>query len=529
MQIKVFYCKNSILILERWMNVQMFSLVLSCGLLLSCGDFGDEINKQSIISSKNRTFFIHQEMRTWQTNRLIVGLKPSSDLTMRDFLSERFKDTRILSFSDNLRDSRVWVLEMESPYQAFLDYERTNYEMTQDESNKHVGEIEFIYPDSHMTMENRLQDHEDIQCQREDCLPGKFEISSLQKVPSGKEAKSLLVDPLTPAGWHHKAIGADATWQKTLGSPAVKIAVIDLGFEQSHPDLQSAWLGNMEEVPANNLDDDQNGLVDDVSGWNFATHSADLIYGAGPAHGTATSGVIGARQNGFGTQGICSRCSLLPLVIDDRVSSAILAFQYARAMNVAVVSNSWGYALEMPSMQGLMTVIEEITQYGRGGLGTSVVFAMSNKARNDCEGVNADISALESVIAVSSVDQQDQKVASSGFGPCLDIVAPSSSRPEGGIVTTDRVGSKGINSGSSDDFSNRNYTKKFYGTSAAAPQVAGALGLIYSLDPNLSAKAAASKLFQLAEKVNTDVGQYDPQTGKSPFYGYGRLNIGGLK
>jgi subtilisin family serine protease len=333
-------------------------------------------------------------------------------------------------------------------------------------------------------------------------------------------------EPLFPKTWHLDAIQAPTFWTHTKGMPQVTIAVIDLGFEADHPDLKSAWRAHPGEIPENGLDDDGNGYVDDVRGWNFATGNQNLIYGAGPGHGTATSGIVGARENSIGTLGVCPRCSMLPLVIDDRVSTAILAFQYAKAQGASVVSNSWGYSLDLPVMQGLVVAIDELTKEGRGGKGASVVFAMGNSRRDDCGGRSPDLSSLEQVIAVSSVGHNLKIVNSSGYGPCLDLVAPSSATPQGGIVTTDRVGVKGFNSGQKEELTDLNYTQRFYGTSAAAPQVSGALGLIYSRWDGISRQVAESMLMQKTQKVHQDTAAYDPRSGKSKEYGYGLLFLG---
>ena len=152
---------------------------------------------------------------------------------------------------------------------------------------------------------------------------------------------------------------------------------------------------------------------------------------------------------------------------------------------------------------------------------------MDNRERDNCRGREPDISSLESVIAVSASDQNDQKIASSGYGPCLEILAPSASSARNGIATTDRPGTKGYNQGAdAGDFSDLGYTSTFYGTSAAAPQVAAAFALLYAANPNLSSIEAKQILLHSTDKISPDRANYDPKTGLSPLYGYGRLNIG---
>jgi subtilisin family serine protease len=333
-------------------------------------------------------------------------------------------------------------------------------------------------------------------------------------------------EPLFPAQWNMATIGVETAWRSTDGDPREVVAMIDLGFEESHPDLKDAWLINPGEIPGNGKDDDQNGKVDDVTGWNFATGGANLIYGADNSHGTCTSGIVGARVNGQGTSGICPSCRLLPLVIDDVVSNEAAAFHYAIERGATVISNSWGYSLDAPRTDVLVEAIKTAAETGRGGLGVPIVFAMGNFGADDCAGSDPDISALPTVVAVSSVDKTDTKVGASGYGACLAVVAPSSESQANGIVTTDRVGTNGFNTGANaSDLPDLSYTNTFYGTSAAAPQVAGSFALLLARDPSLTREAVIDLLAKNAAKVSPGAAAYDAN-GHSAQYGYGRLDVG---
>ncbi len=416
--------------------------------------------------------------------RLIIGLKPGETLA-----EDRLRDLEALGFRPLLatlgEESRIKIFEGASAAQLL----NQNILDTFAQENG----VDFVHPDFKLTLRHHF--------------PSPLSFSETKRDVASNLAleEQAVTEPLFHKAWHLDVIQAPTFWTHSKGGAEVTIAVIDLGFESTHPDLEPAWQSR---------------------GWNFAIDNQNLIYGAGPGHGTATSGIVGARENSLGTLGVCPQCSLLPLVIDDRVSTAILAFQYAKAQGASVVSNSWGYGIDLPVMQGLVAAIDEITTEGRGGKGASVVFAMGNLHRDDCGGRFPDLSSLEQVIAVSSVGRNMKKVNSSGFGPCLDLVAPSSATPLGGIVTTDRVGAKGFNSGQKEDLTDLNYTQRFYGTSAAAPQVSGAMGLIYSRWPEISRRDAEEKLMQQAQKVDRDTGAYDPRSGKSEEYGHGLLFLG---
>jgi|GEM_PF-5673811 len=315
-------------------------------------------------------------------------------------------------------------------------------------------------------------------------------------------------------------------WGETRGSADIVIADLDLGFEQDHPAMAGAWYQNKGEIPGNKIDDDKNGYKDDVSGWNFATNGTNLLYGASNKHGTATSGIVGARMNGPGTVGICPLCVILPVVVDNVPSNAAAAFYYAKAAGAAVITNSWGYTLNSPTTDIVVDAINNVATTGRGGRGTSIVFAMSNYPRNDCRPSNPDISAIPSVIAVAGSDHHDVKTTTSAFGPCLKILAPSSDTTSNAIMTIDRIGTNGYNDGSTaGNIPDANFTNSFYGTSAAAPQVSGVMALLYSLRPDATSAEVLTAVLAGADKINPSVANYNNE-GHSDLYGYGRLNAG---
>jgi hypothetical protein len=344
-------------------------------------------------------------------------------------------------------------------------------------------------------------------------------------------------EPYFPRQWHLENTGqtggtpgsdlnAKAAWAITQGTPETLVAVIDVGFEQLHTDLNAAWFINSGEIPGNRTDDDGNGLKDDVSGWNFATNGTNLVYGQNPAHGTSSSGIIGARANGVGVTGLCPQCKILPIVIDQDVETAVAGFLYAKSFNPKVISNSWGYKIGTPRLDALVDAINQTASNGRNGKGISIVFAMGNSNRNDCRLPEPDISSLESVLAVSSVDHNDLKVAQSAFGLCMDFVAPTSGSTINAIGTTDRPAEKGYNRGENpDDFPDLDFTHTFYGTSAATPQVAAVLALIYAVKPDITSAQAFQLLRDNADKVQPGLAAYSAN-GHSQTYGYGRINAG---
>jgi len=353
------------------------------------------------------------------------------------------------------------------------------------------------------------------------------------------EARSIEVsDPYFSAQWNLKNtgqngatpgvdLGIESVWEVTRGTPGTIVGVLDLGFEQNHKDMTGAWFTNEREIPANKKDDDGNGLIDDVRGWNFSINGNNLIYGAAPNHGTATAGIIGARSNDLGITGICPECKILPVVVSGRVSEDASAIGYAMAMGASVLSNSWGYALESPRTDVVVEALSKAALKGRGGKGLPILFAMRNAATDDCRQTSPDISAHPNVIAVSSIDFHDKKVVNSGFGKCLQFLGPSSGANVNGVPSTDRPGSLGYNTNGEGNFEDLDFHSAFWGTSAATPQVAGLFALLLSHEPDLSLEQALSRMRASAIKANAGEASYDPVTGHSTKYGYGRAS--GLK
>ncbi len=326
-------------------------------------------------------------------------------------------------------------------------------------------------------------------------------------------------------------VGADINvlpaWEHTTGDANIKIALIDLGFEQDHPDLKDAWAINTLEIAGNKIDDDRNGFIDDVRGWNFDLDNHNLLYGAANSHGTATAGLIAASANGIGVTGVCPGCKVLPILIYTDIEDAAAAMYYARDQGAQVISNSWGYKIGTPETELLEQALHDVAVNSRGGKGISIIFAMPNHQSNACRSSGLDISGHPDVIAVSSIDNNDRKIQASGFGPCLKFVGPTGPDKSSGITTTDRMGNNGYNKPgiSHDDLDDLNYTQSFYGTSAATPVVAGVFGLIYSLNKDLSALKVLETIRDSADRVSPEEAAYD-QDQHSNTYGFGRPNAG---
>lgn len=212
-------------------------------------------------------------------------------------------------------------------------------------------------------------------------------------------------NPLFADQWHLRntgqgggIAGADAelvdAWDVTTGSPDVVIAVIDDGVLHSHPDLSPNLWTNPGEVAGNGLDDDGNGKIDDVHGWDFARDTPDTNpIGGVNSHGTSVAGIAAAHAKG-GVTGACQRCRVLPVKIFHGSSfagdaAAAEALRYA-ARHADVLTNSWDG--DTPSSP-ISSAIEFAVTAGRGGKGAPVLFASGNSASghlsNDLDGLTS--------------------------------------------------------------------------------------------------------------------------------------------
>jgi subtilisin family serine protease len=369
-----------------------------------------------------------------------------------------------------------------------------------------------------------------------------------------KDYRAIPDDPLFSEQWHHRNTGdaggtpdadidTDLAWDFTFGNPATIIAVIDGGFDMTHPDITPNFSINTADMDADGIDDDGNGFIDDRIGWDFAG-CAGLPCGDNTLepdnHGTATIGTAAAKgRNTLGVAGSCPDCRVIPIKPDYTPFADALAFGYAQSRGAKIISCSWGYTL-LPTTMVVVTAINNAVMAG-----VTVLFAMPNRDMPYCFAIEGDIASLPSVIAVSRSTNTD-RCDLGGYGDCVDVLAPSahcntlsSGRGTLWAVTTDRQGPDGYNSASpgpdfcmcpSTEGADLDYTRCFSGTSFSTPLVAGVAGLILSADNTVTPLQVRYLLQDCADKIEPSAGQYSPVTGYSdPASGgakhaFGRVN-----
>ncbi|MDD1724516.1 MAG: S8 family serine peptidase, partial [Methanospirillum sp.] len=272
-------------------------------------------------------------------------------------------------------------------------------------------------------------------------------------------------------------IDAPGAWDTTTGASSVVVAVVDTGVDYTHPDLSSNIWANPGEIAGNGKDDDGNGYIDDVRGWNFYAGTNDPMDNNG--HGTHCAGIISATgNNGLGIAGTSWTSRIMPLKFlsssgKGSTSGAISAILYASRMGAHVISNSWGGT---QSSQSLKEAIEAssavvVCAAGNGGNNTDVspVYPASYSSGN--------------IISVGASDYTDKLASFSNYGPSsVDLVAP-------GLVITSTYPSKKYVSLS--------------GTSMAVPFVSGAAVLVKAVHPSYSNIQIKSKILDSVDAISS--------------------------
>lgn len=288
-------------------------------------------------------------------------------------------------------------------------------------------------------------------------------------------------------------IDAPEAWEITTGSRAVRVGIIDTGIDYTHPDLAANIWTNPAEIAGNGIDDDGNGYIDDVRGWDFVNNDADPM--DDHYHGTHCAGTIGGvGNNGSGVAGVNWQVSLVGLKFlsssgSGTTSDAVEAVSYANGLGLDLTSNSWGGG---GFSQALYDAIAAANTAGH-----LFIAAAGNSARNTDPSPNYPSGYdLPNIIAVAATDHADQLATFSNYGiASVDLAAP------------------GVNTVST---SPGNTYRTLSGTSMATPHVAGAAALLLSRQPGLAAPELKAALLNSVDLLPALSGRVLTQ---------GRLNV----
>ncbi len=282
-------------------------------------------------------------------------------------------------------------------------------------------------------------------------------------------------------------IEAPAAWDTEMGANTTVVAVADTGFNYNHEDLQGMLWVNDDDIPGNGIDDDNNGYIDDVNGWNPYSGTNNIWDDGG--HGSHVSGILAARTNN--TKGIAGMAQVTIMPIK--------------------VFGTWGGTWEALAESLYYAVDNGAAVYnisGGGGGGTpdlaaGVDYAYNNGMAVICAAGNYNSSSLfypaayTNAIAVSGTDRFDQRYTSSNYGNWIDVAAP------------------GV-----DVYSCLNNSPNAYdwltGTSMSSPHVCGLAALCLTIDPTLTPDEIRALLRDNADDLGNP--------GFDIYFGYGRIN-----
>jgi subtilisin family serine protease len=272
-------------------------------------------------------------------------------------------------------------------------------------------------------------------------------------------------------------IDAPEAWDIFTGSSNVVVAVIDTGIDYNHVDLAANIWINEDEIPNNGIDDDNNGYVDDVRGWNFVSNNNDPMDDMSYLtmyHGTHVSGTIGAiGNNGEGVTGVNWNVKLMAVKFLNQygvgtTANAISAIDYSTTNNAHLSNNSWGnYTYD----QALYNAITRARNAGK----LFVAAAGNDNLNTDNYPFYPACYYQPNIIAVLATDHNDNRSGFSNYGPIsIDLGAPGGSGP--GFPEVQNI------------YSTKRYDayQFLYGTSMAVPHVAGVAALAWGKCPPLT-------------------------------------------
>ena len=317
-----------------------------------------------------------------------------------------------------------------------------------------------------------------------------LEVSPAAVAKAAKAASTMpFNDPLLNEQWHYNndghiagtKVGADANvfkaWETGVtGSKDVLVAIIDGGFQVDHPDLKdNVWINTAELNGKPGVDDDGDGYVDDIYGYNFVINSSDIN---AHSHGTHVAGTVGAtNNNGIGVCGVAGGSDgkggvkmMVCQVFDSRASSSAVAdfgaaLVYAADRGASIAQCSWGASVAGDEDKSVTEAVDYFTKNGGGDKmnGGLCIFASGNN------GEEGDYypGCLDKVVAVGSMAPDGSVAYYSNRGKWVDVTAPGGLEDNGqqyGVLSTLPNSTYGYNEG----------------TSMACPHVSGIAALILS-------------------------------------------------
>ena len=287
-----------------------------------------------------------------------------------------------------------------------------------------------------------------------------------------------------PNGGTNGVPGADVdalrAWELTQGDRSVVIAVIDTGVDYTHPDLRdNIWTNTIEANGKPGVDDDNNGYIDDIHGYDFINNDGDPIDDHN--HGTHCAGTIGGSHNDVGVAGVMRNVSIMGVKFlsasgSGSTEGAIRSIDYATSQNVDIMSNSWGGG-------GFSQALEDAIKNARDKGITFVAAAGNSATNNDNSPHYPSNYNLSNVVSVAAHNNRDDLASFSCYGKrTVHVAAPGRN-----ILSTTKNNSYAV----------------YSGTSMATPHVSGVIGLLFSHGIRLSHEELRERLLATSVPVRS--------------------------
>ncbi len=335
-------------------------------------------------------------------------------------------------------------------------------------------------------------------------------VMTLAKVPNDANY------PLQMSFWDN--VNAPLAWDYSTGSSDVVVAVIDSGADILNPDLVTNIWQNPREIAGNGIDDDNNGFVDDINGWNFVENNSDIRNAIlnrssdeeAVSHGTLVAGLIGAvGNNGRNGTGINWQVKIMPLRAIDNLGSGSYT-DITRAVDYAVRNGARVISMSFVGENNDPVLRDSLRSAYEKGI---VIVAAAGNNRDDTS-VNPyyplcyDAYDSENwILGVTSINSNNRLSSFANYGRCVDIAAPGER-----IYSTEHyLPEQGYN---------QEFGGMWQGTSFATPIVAGTAALLKATRPEWKAKEIINQILQTAQNIDNVNTSFVGQIGR------GKLNAG---
>lgn len=316
-------------------------------------------------------------------------------------------------------------------------------------------------------------------------------------------------DELYQDQWYLDKINVEAAWPVATGAGVI-VAVLDSGVATDHPDIKANIWTNPGEVAGDDIDNDSNGFVDDVHGWDFvdedsdpSPESDDLSDDQSTGHGTAIAGIIAATtDNNIGMAGVARDARVMPIrVLDSQGSGS--SNDVARAVTYAVANGAQIINLSLVGYRRNSAVEDILAWAWRQGVVTVAAAGNGDEdnVRIDLDDTPAYPACIDNVLTVGSIGRTGVLSPFSNYGSCLDVVAPG-----------EKIASLGIEA-RSDDSWNYTYITNWNGTSLATAVVSGALAVVASVNHDAGRDQWISALINTARSVEEQNEGFDGELG----------------